>query len=158
MINLNNNSQTIRYLLHATRPVCHRHGAITSERLRAQLALYLTTSAHGNFQSCLGALPGPYTCCGTSPISIVEQRHVLLPSVAFQHWRVKRRIGPSAERTMEAAFDAAAAGLQVAPIDCRQSGSTAVVCVRKDRSLYLAHVGDSRAVLGRCSCFGCLLA
>lgn len=52
-------------------------------------------------------------------------------------------------RALAAAYSETASALQGMNIDARQSGTTAVTCMRYDNQLFVANVGDSRCVLGR---------
>mmetsp|Transcript_1278 Transcript_1278/g.3271 ORF Transcript_1278/g.3271 Transcript_1278/m.3271 type:complete len:230 (-) Transcript_1278:242-931(-) len=59
----------------------------------------------------------------------------------------------SAPDSIAKAYEATAAGLKACAVDCRFSGSTAILCVMRHtaqgRQLTTGWVGDSRAVLGR---------
>ena len=64
----------------------------------------------------------------------------------------------SAARELFNAHHRANEALKKSGIDCSLSGSTAVTCLKRGRRLLIANVGDSRAVLGRASADGRLVA
>jgi len=54
-----------------------------------------------------------------------------------------------AEEALRWAFEKTANDLKSSSIDCRESGSTTISCLRQGNNLITANVGDSRAVLAR---------
>jgi serine/threonine protein phosphatase PrpC len=62
------------------------------------------------------------------------------------HHRLKSE---SADSALKWAFEKTASDLKQSGIDCRESGSTTVSCLRQGSDLITANVGDSRAVLAR---------
>mmetsp|Transcript_47223 Transcript_47223/g.90139 ORF Transcript_47223/g.90139 Transcript_47223/m.90139 type:complete len:613 (-) Transcript_47223:216-2054(-) len=63
---------------------------------------------------------------------------------------VQRKLqGDDPDEALHWAFNKAASELKRSGIDCRESGSTTVSCLRKGDELLVANVGDSRCVMGR---------
>jgi serine/threonine protein phosphatase PrpC len=61
----------------------------------------------------------------------------------------QRLLSEPTEDTLTWAFHKAASEIKRSGIDCRESGSTTVSCLRRGDSLLVANVGDSRCVMGR---------
>lgn len=62
---------------------------------------------------------------------------------------IRNQAGPLQPADLAAAIEATAHALSRTTIDVRESGTTLALAVRSNDKLYVAHVGDSRCVLGR---------